>query len=84
MSLKPLTILAAFSFCLQVIFSIIYSIKVVDLSQLANVSNQNLTQATIINQQLEINLSELNSLSTLFSQTEGKNYTPVNTVVNLN
>jgi hypothetical protein len=84
MSLKPLIVLAAVSFCCQIGFSVFYSIKIVDQSLLINTLETNLNQITIANQQLEIKLAKLGSLSSVVDQIKDKNYVPISSSVNLN
>lgn len=83
MDFKPLVIFTAISFCLQVLLSIFYSIKIVDQSQVANNLNKELTQVIVKNQQLEIQLSQLSSLSHLVNSNQNQNYIPITTVINL-
>jgi len=83
MSLKPLTLIAAVSFCCQVIFSIYYSTSIVDQNSLINIQQTNLDQLIIKNEQLQIKLSALNALPTVEEFTRNKFYTPVTSSMNL-
>lgn len=84
MRLKYLVILTVISFLCEVIFGIYYSISIVDQNVLFNSQETNLGQLTIENQQLEIKLSTLGSLSHTLDFAQSKSYVPVSTSINLN
>jgi len=83
MALKPLVIFTVLSFFCQIIFSIYYSTAIVDQNILVNAQLSDLGRLTINQQQLEIKLSTLNSLSHILNYTQNKTYTPVTSTVDL-
>jgi hypothetical protein len=83
MSLKPLAVLTALSFCCQIVFSIYYATTIVDQNSLFNLQQTELNRLTIKNQQLVIELSGLNSLSTFVKFSQTHLYTPINSSVSL-
>jgi hypothetical protein len=84
MPLKLLVIFTVASIVCQIIFSIYYSIAIVDQNTLINTRESNLEQLNIDNQQLEIKLSTLNSITNYLDITGNKAYTPVSSSINLN
>ena len=84
MRLKYLVIFAAFTLFCQVFFAIYYSVSIVDQNVLFNTQESNLNRLTITNQQLEIKLSSLNSLSNTLNYANGKPFIPINSSINLN
>lgn len=84
MRLKPLAIFTAVSLLCQIVFSIYYSIAIVDQNSLINTHESLLNQLTINHQQLEIKLATLNSLSNFLDFTKDKTFLPVTSSTNLN
>ena len=84
MRLKLLVILTAVSLFCQVGFGIYYSVAIVDQNTLINTLKSEQNQLTITNQQLEIQLSQLNSLSNFLEYTKNKPYLPITSSINLN
>lgn len=84
MTLKLLVIFTSVSLLCQVVFGIYYSVAIVDQNTLINTQEFELRQLTIKNQQLEIRLSSLNSLSNYLDYTGNKAYTPITSSINLN
>jgi hypothetical protein len=83
MRLKFLVIFTVFSLLCQVIFGIYYSVVIVDQNILYNTHESAENRLTVQNQQLEINLSSLNSLSNTLNFAQNKPYSPINSTVNL-
>ena len=83
MRLKYLVIFTVFSLLCQVIFGIYYSVGIVDQNILFNTHESDISRLTVQNQQLEISLSTLNSLSNTLKFAQNKPYSPINSTVNL-
>lgn len=84
MSLKLLVIITAVSLFVQVIVSLYYSVAIVNQNILINTQETNLDQLTTVNQQLEIRLATLNSLSNILEYSQNKPYIPITSSINLN
>jgi hypothetical protein len=84
MSLKFLTLFAIITLLCQVIFGIYYSTAIVDQNSLFDANQSALSRLTADNQQLEIRLSSLNSLSHTLLFSDNKTLIPINSTINLN
>jgi hypothetical protein len=83
MSLKLLTVFSLITLLCQVVFSIYYSVNIVDQNILFNTNEVLLNQLTLKNQQLEIDLSIQNSLTRTLQFADNQSFIPVTSVINL-
>lgn len=83
MKIKVLVFTTALSFLFQILFSIYYSIKIVDENSQFNNHQKILQDISIQHQHLEIETAKLQSLSSLVQSSTKFSFLPVKSILDL-
>jgi|GEM_PF-5316355 len=83
MKIRLLVIFASITFVLQIVFSIYYSIKIVDENTEINDYQKRLNESKNSHQKLQNQFSERNSLKYIKTFQSNRTYIPINSSLNL-